>query len=58
MIKTILLLLLLTTPAAASDHMTPELCQEIAIVLQEHVDNGYIKEQEADVLLARCNASL
>ena len=59
MIKTLLLLLLLTTPATAADnYITPELCQEMSIVLLEHVDNGYIKEHEARELIARCHAAL
>ena len=59
MIKTLLLLLLITTPATAADsYITPELCQEITVILNEHVDNGYIKEHEAQELIARCQASL
>ena len=58
MVKTLLLLLLLTTPATANNYITPELCQEMSIVLQEHKDNGYIKEQEACKLIARCYSSI
>ena len=58
MIKTLLLLLLLTPPATANDYITPELCQEITVILNEHKDSGYIKEHEAQELIARCQASL
>ena len=58
MIKTLLLLLLLTTPAFADNYITPELCQEITVILKEHVDGGYIKEHEAQELIARCQAAL
>lgn len=58
MIKTILLLLLLTTPATANNHITADLCLEMSIVLQKHVDSEYIKEQEARELIARCYASI
>ena len=58
MIKTLLLLLLITTPATASDYITPELCQEITTILTEYKDKGYIKEHEAEELIARCNDAL
>ena len=58
MVKTLLLLLLLTPLAIATSYITPELCQEMSLVLQEHMDNGYIKEQEARELIARCYASI
>lgn len=58
MIKALLLLLLLTPLSTANNYITPELCQEMSIVLQEHMDNGYIKEQEARELIARCYASI
>ena len=58
MVKTLLLLLLLATPATANDHITADLCLEMSIVLQEHVDGGYIKEQVARKLIARCYSSI
>ena len=58
MVKTLLLLLLLTTPATANNYITADLCLEMSIVLQEHVDSGYIKEQSARELIDRCYSSI
>ena len=51
---TLLLPLLLFTAIAVAQPASPELCQEIRAVVEEHIRLGYINEQEAVELLGRC----
>ena len=50
----ILLSLLLSTVPAVPPSTNTALCQEIATVLIEGVEAGYIKEHEAAEMLSRC----
>jgi len=51
---TLLLPLLLLTAAAVAQPASPELCEEIRVVLEEYIEAGYINKQEAEQLLGRC----
>ena len=51
---TLLLPLLLLTAVAVAQPATPELCEEIRVVLEEHKAAGYINEQEAAEIFGRC----
>jgi len=58
MIKTILTLLLILPPAEThAELITWSVCDELADVLMESVEDGYIKEQEAEDIYKRCLAA-
>ena len=50
----LLLLLFLNSPNVAAGTVTPELCEEIREVLLEHIELGYINQQEADDVYGSC----
>ena len=50
----LLLPLLLLTSVVVAQPASPELCEEIRTVVEEHIEAGYINEQEAEELLGRC----
>ncbi len=58
MIKTLLWLSLITTPVTYDDVITFSVCEELADVLMASVDDGYIKEHEAERIYKRCLANL
>ena len=55
MIKTILISLLILPPAQTYPELiTWSVCEELADVLMESVEDGYIKKQEAEDIYKRC----
>ena len=59
MIKTILLLVLLfPTPVMAINHITEQMCVEVAEAITEAMEDGYIKEQAGREIIDRCFDSL
>ena len=56
--KLLLLLLLISTPVNADGHhVSAEACRDINEILSESVEQGYIKEQEAELIYKRCLAT-
>ena len=59
MIKLILLLtLLFPTTVMADDHITADMCTEVAQVVLEAIEEGYINKQEAKSIIGNCYNSL
>ena len=59
MIKLILLLtLLFPTAVMADDHITAAMCAEIAEVVTEAIEEGYINKQDAKHIIGNCLNSL